>query len=471
MSLRQRGLRALLGIAALGLALAGGLSAHAQVGGGFGGGPRGGIKINAAGVLDLTNFPDPDGSLFRQRVEAARATLSRELSKPSKFRKVSITRLEKEIAAMLARGQQPNDDMLNLAGLTRVEYVFFYPETKDIVIAGPAEGYVSDPTGRMVGTDTRRATLQLEDLIVALRAFAPDSKPTGSIHVSIDPTPEGLANLQKTLNQVARRMRRAPSAEQLRNLTGTLQNALGLQTVTLGGVSPKTHFAKVLVEADYRMKLIGIGMEKTPRKIGLRSYVSLANPSAVSRNALKRWFFVPDYECVRVSDDDLAMQMVGDGVKLIGEDELVGSNGGRSAVGKGDRASQMFVHSFTKSYPKLAAWSPVYAELRNLIDLSVAAAFIQQRDYYGKASWKMPIFGDETKYPVETYHTPKQVPTACVAVWKGRKLMTPIGGGVQITAANALLSPNLLEDEKGAVGKLRTDVDLSGLAAGQWWWD
>ena len=73
--------------------------------------------------------------------------------------------------------------MLNLAGLTRVEYVFYYPDTKDIVIAGPAEGYVRDATGRMVGTTTRRATLQLEDLIVALRAFAPDSRPTDMIRV------------------------------------------------------------------------------------------------------------------------------------------------------------------------------------------------------------------------------------------------------------------------------------------------
>ncbi len=470
MCLRQLGHRVLLVIAALGISLTWGLSANAQDIN-VGTGPLGGIEIDATGVLKVTSHPDPGGTLMRQRIKAAKTTLPRKLSAPSKFRKVSITRLEKEIAAKLARGEQPNDDMLNLAGLTRVEYVFFYPETKDIVIAGPAEGYVSDTTGRMVGTETRRATLQLEDLIVALRAFAPGSKPTGVISVSIDPTPEGLANLQTTLNKVARQMRRAPNAKQLRNLTGTLQNALGLQTVTLGGVSSQTHFAKVLVEADYRMKLIGIGMERMPRKIGVRSYVSLANPSAVSRNALKRWFFVPDYECVRVSDDDLAMQLVGDGVKLIGEDELVSSDGGRSSVGTGDRASQRFVHSFTKSYPKLAAWSPVFAELRNVIDLSVAAAFIQQRDYYGKADWKMPIFGNEKKYPVETYHTPKQVPTACAAVWKGRKLMTPIGGGVQITATNALLSPNLLEDEKGLVDKMRTDVDLSGLAEGQWWWD
>ena len=36
--------------------------------------------------------------------------------------------------------------------------------------------------------------------------------------------------------------------------------------------------------------------------------------------------------------------------------------------------------AFTKLYPELAARSPVYAELRNMIDLAVAAAYIQKQD-------------------------------------------------------------------------------------------
>ncbi len=37
-----------------------------------------------------------------------------------------------------------------------------------------------------------------------------------------------------------------------------LRNSLGMQTVTLKGVPDNTHFGQVLVEADYRMKLIGL---------------------------------------------------------------------------------------------------------------------------------------------------------------------------------------------------------------------
>ena len=64
---------------------------------------------------------------------------------------------------------------------------------------------------------------------------------------------------------------------------------------------------------------------------------------------------------------------------------MVGADGARSRAASGSRASQAFVASFTKKYAELADRSPVYAELRNLIDLAVAAAFIQQEDYYSQS--------------------------------------------------------------------------------------
>jgi hypothetical protein len=225
-----------------------------------------------------------------------------------------------------------------------------------------------------------------------------------------------------------------------------------------------------MVEADYRMKLIGIGLERPPVK--LASYVDNASPAQVSRNALQRWYFTPDYQCVRVSDDEYAMELVGNGVKLVGEDEVVTSDGARKqAAGGGDRASKAFVMGFTKKYPELAARSPVYAQLRNLIDMAIAAAFLRERDYYGKAGWHMATLGDEAKLPVETYPTPVQVETAVTSVWKGNHLMTPIGGGVTIYAEQALASPNLLADEEGKLQQAHQQVDLSKLGEGQWWWD
>ena len=222
-------------------------------------------------------------------------------------------------------GQKPTDEMLNLAGLTRVEYVFCIPETKDIVIAGPAEGWAPDLSGRICGIQTGRPIVELQDLIVALRAFPPNGKPTPLIGCSIDPTQEGL----QREHDFARANKPRSPADIDAFATG-LRNALGLETVTINGVPDTTHFAQVLVEADYRMKLIGIGLEQ-PR-VRIKNYVDRANSNDISHNGLARWYFVPNYECVRVADDEMAMQLVGEGVKLVGADEVVLANGQRQSA-------------------------------------------------------------------------------------------------------------------------------------------
>ena len=426
---------------------------------GSSGGNYAGVVIDANGVLHKRVFSDVGGQLQRERVASARATLSPDLCAYSKLRKISLNRLEKVIQS---RRGILNDEMRYLAGLLRVRYVFFYPDSNDIVIAGPAEGWVPDPAGRVVGITSGRPVVQLQDLAVALRMFPPNGRPTQLIGCSIDPTQEGLAAMQHFLRTTQ------PDFNNPRVFAEELRNSLGLQVVTINGVPPRTHFAQVLVEADYRMKLIGIGLERPPVK--MVSYVGRARLNDVARNAMQRWYFVPDYQCIRESEDGLAMELVGDGVKLIGEDEMVTSSGERRRAGRGNRASQAFVLGFTKKYTELAERSPVYAELRNLIDLSVAAAYMQRQDLYARANWDMPFLGSEEAYPIECYDIPKTVETAINIIGRGNMLGFPVGGGVEIRAAEALETDNLLTDKKGKVAKLHQELKPD-LAEDQWWWD
>ncbi len=425
------------------------------------GGNFAGVAIDAAGVLYKKTINDPTGQLMKERIASARASLDPKVAAFSKMRKISLNRLEQ---AALDRQGTLTDEMRYLAGLQRVRYVFYYPDSKDIVIAGPAEGWTPNPAGRVVGLTTHRPVVQLQDLVAALRAFPPGGKSTRMIGCSIDATPEGLAAMQNYLRQ------NRPNPANVGPYMEGLRNSLGYQVVTIHGVSPKTHFAQVLVEADYRMKLIGIGLEQP--QVKLTSYVDRVKLSEVARNAMQRWFFVPDYQCVRASDDGMAMELVGDGVKLVGEEEMVTASGERRAAASrgGNQASQAFVTSFTKKYPELAERSGVYAELRNMIDLAIAAAYIQEQDFIGKAEWKMEFFGSEKDFPIEIYDVPKTVETAVNAIGRGNTIGFPIGGGVNIDAVEALRSDNLLTDEKGRVAKLREAV-APKLAKGQWWWD
>ena len=419
-----------------------------------------GVEIDAAGVLRVKEF---SRELLVQRLAAARASLPEDLARQSPMRKVSLRRLEAAVAAKLEAGEEVSADMLSLAGLTGVEYVFFYPEEGEIVIAGPAEGFVEDPSGRVRGIETGKPTVLLEDLVVALRAFPVGERSNTMIGVSIDPTPEGLSRMQQFLQSVRGRV----TPRDANRLAAGLKGSLGLQNVTFHGVSTRTHFAQVLVEADYRMKLIGIGLEKPA--VRLLSYVDRASPRQVSANAMERWYFKPNYDCVRVSEDHLAMQLVGKGVKLVSAAERVAQNGQRVGAGRVNKASQAFCQDFTEKFEQIAQSAVVYAQLRNLIDISVAAAFIQKQDFYTQAGWNMPVFADEGQFSVERHDAPVQVETAVNAIWRGNTLMTPLGGGVNLQPRVALNSDRMQQDT-GEASRLR-DESLSDLKPGQWWWD
>ncbi len=138
-------------------------SAWAQIGGGglgggIGGGGGGvgvggnfqnaGVVVDASGVLRVKMFTDPSRRVGMERYKAAMAALKPELTKPTVMRKISLNRLEKAVAEQVAKGEALTDEMKYLAGLLRIQYVFYYPESQDIVIAGPAEGFREDLSGR-----------------------------------------------------------------------------------------------------------------------------------------------------------------------------------------------------------------------------------------------------------------------------------------------------------------------------------
>ena len=422
-----------------------------------------GVAIDAQGVLRTRAVAD--AGLSAEQRKAAVEALPGDLRKQVPLRKVALSRLEAAAAARGA-GDMP-DDVAKLAGLTRIQYVFVYPAEGDrpgeIVIAGPAEPWVTDATGRVVGAETGSPTLLLEDLATALRSFAPGQPQDRLVGCSIDPTKEGLAKMQDYLRTVGK-VNPKGGADQI---VAGMREALGPQTVTVQGVPAGSHLAQVLVEADYRMKLIGIGLERPPVKMPV--WIELANAGAVAANALQRWYFVPDYECVRVSEDDLAIELVGRGVKLCGADEVVKPDGTRLSAARADQASRTFTEAFTEKYAEIAARSPVYAQLRNMIDLVVVAAYLQEHDAYGKAGWGAEALRDESCCAVETLTPPTRAETAIHAVWRANRLLTPIGGGVVVQPRRAVQAPNVLSDEEGRVQAAHAAAQ--DLPTDGWYWD
>ena len=431
-----------------------------------------GVMLDAQGVLRRNTSMDY-GMLRERQLAAARSAYAQTFSQLPKsirmktpMRYVSLNRMEERL---VESGGVVSEEMKYLAGLQRIQYVFYFAESKDIVIAGPAEAWLPGYEGAMVGASSGLPVCELQDLVVALRAFAPGKDGAEVVGCSIDPTEEGNVRLQAFMNSMSGANPRFPAVRE-RFVSG-LRQSLGMQTIRVDGVPATTHAAHVMVAADYRMKRIGIGVDPLPEGVRMKTFVNEVTGKSARGNALFRWFFVPDYESVIMTEDRTGMELTGTGVKLVAEDEIVSATGTRSAKsGKGDKASLTFAKSFTDAYPKLAQRSLVFAQLRNFVDMLVCAAHIQKEDFYGKSGWSMEFLGSEDQYPVQVLSAPAHVEAVVGQKFSGSQFIAPIGGGVEIEPELALSEDNVKTEEDNRISDVQNKIKID-LQPGQWWWD
>ncbi len=428
--------------------------------------PTFGVTVNPDGVLEHAQFSPPGGQLFRQRAEAARARLDTDIQRPSQLRKVSLARLQKTILEYHRQGQELPDDILKLAGLLRVQYVFAYPDQNDIVIAGPAQGWIEEPGGRAVGMTTGRPVVLLEDLLTALRVFTIDKPNDIWVGCSIGSTAAGMERLKELQRKMPRRV--PPEQEQAiaAGIVPLIEEALGNAGVSVFGVRGETNMARVMIEADYRMKLIGIGREPPPVRIP----VFFDKLAGAPRNNYQRWWFTPNYRCIRMTGDRLALHMAGQGVQL-GTEEYKTDEQGRliQLQTKPLRAARLYAEAFTDKYDQIAAASPVFAQLRNMVDVLMVASYIQREDLLAKTGMSIDGLLDSAVFSVETRTTPVEAKCLANAHWKSGRLIAP-SGGVSILASHAFQPQNLLPSDDGEIRRLAESSPMPADPA-KWWWD
>lgn len=422
----------------------------------------GGIRIDAQGVVQPVFAREATGRLAKKRQrEAAPKDLPADLNRFSKLRKVSLVRLEALCEEYAKKKQNVPEEMQFLAGLQRIDYVFIYPETKDLVIAGPAEGFAPDGVGRRCGLTTGRPPLRLDDLLVAFRAV----EHGGSIGCSIDPNEQNLSQLK----QYVARNSNTTTPEVAKSRYEQMARILGLQDVRVQGVAAETHLAAVLVEADYRMKRLTLGLETAPVR-GLRSHLSMIGPGS---NTVQRWWFAPLYDQFTRSEDRLAFQFGGQRVQLLAQEELVSDAGRRSSAPFTRVSTNNYAKMFTDKYPELAEASPVFAELQSAFDLAVLAALIQKEHLDEEIGWSLSLFLDPERAPVATYPVPRQVPTL-VNIKRANRgtFIGLLGGGVTIDPMRTVSRLEFQRDGDNVLKSQRQESKSEAPPEKQvWWWD
>ena len=425
-----------------------------------------GVYVDSSGALKRVVSGAEGSRLGAVRSRAARYVESGDARRPSALRKVSLTRLERYAQMLHADGRRPDSLMRTLAGMYEIKYVLFYPETRDIVVAGPAGDWTVNSEGRPVNVDHGRPVLRLDDFVVLLRN-AYDS--AGVFGCAIKPRQENLANVQAYLSESASKSLRPSQRDAW--IEG-LRERLGKQDINVFGIDPHTQVARTIVEADYHMKLVGMGLEEGT--LGVTSYLDnlVARREVPSSMAVLRWWFVLNYSSIRTNESRDAYELVGPGVKVLSENEMLTARGERVHTGKSDERNLEFAHRFTQHYPALATKYPVYAELKNVFDLALVAGVIRAENLAGRIDWRRLHFGDSGNYLVPFGPAPKQVDTVVNHRIVDRKnIIVGVSGGVSVDTGKLVQPAAIKQDEYGLLQAARVSSTPAEVSAAAWWWD
>ncbi len=408
----------------------------------------GGVSISADGVLDTPTVQDSEElqAAWQNGMNAAPA----EMEDFTDLRFVSLRGIEAELAAAAKNGQPISEAVAFLAGLQRVQFVLVYPDQNDVVLAGPAEGWKVDQLGNVVGRTTNRPVLLLDDLIVALRAG--ETSNGNGISCSIDPTPEGLARVQQVNRNFTAGMSPQVAAKQM-------EEALGAQVITVSGIEPTTHFARTIVAADFRMKRLAMNFEPAPVD-GLPSYLQLAR--GASKNMLPRWWLAASYEPLAKSEDGLAWELRGQGVKCLTEEDFVDADGNRRQSGQQSGPAAKWANMFTERFDELAGHDSAFGQLRNVMDLAIVSALIAKEQLFETAQLQAPNL--LTGYEVANFPAPRSVATKASLLKKGGRWIISASGGVQVFPWQVAD----LTETSAEVAGVRQEANRT--AAKSWWW-
>lgn len=414
-------------------------------GGGFGGGGLGGM--GAGGGLGGV-YVDPEGVLHYEVRPSRRAALpdapdieDSDLKARSNLRQISLRRVAEQLDRCRKLNEPVPPDVLYLAGMVKLQYVMLDPENRDVLIGGAAEGWKVSSEGRLVGRTSGRPVVQLVDLLTAFRCVL--SGP-GVVTCSLDPQPTAVRSLNSFLQ--AQDVDELHRRRSLDGFEDSLSEAFGLQVVRVEGVPKDSRFGLVMVEADYRMKRMAIGVDEVR---GITSHFDSSKTrtrEGSEENRISRWWFAPYYDKVLRNEEGTVFELQGQGMQLMNE-EVFAAKQRDGLVGSGRVDSDdEFAESFTKLLPQLERRYEIFADLHNLYDLVMLAGIVRQQNAGTWLGGTAILDGEQ--YPIATAEeTPTHAAPVAKAAFHGSRkkwYFTYAYGGVSMNPAS-VLGPQMVQ--------------------------
>lgn len=425
-----------------------------------------GVFVDASGTLQKIKPGSKTLMRLRQQMNSQNDSWS---TSQAGLRKISLVKLERAAQLLAARGEAIPAEMKNLAGIYEIRYLIAQPESNDVLIAGPAGPWEFNDEGRAINMESGKPVLQLDDLVVCLRnAFDQN----GKFGCAITPRQQNLAQTKKYL---------ATSKLSGKAWRDELRKQLGMQDIEVFGIDPQTHAGRVLVEADYRMKLIGMGLEESIRDIP--SFLSRVEPNAdgtLPPMDVVRWWFTLNYDDVTADAERLAFEFAGTGVKVLSENEMVNDLGQRIHTGTSKGPTKGFADDFTDHYGQISEKYPIYRQLKNVFDMALISAIIRQEKLAEKANWNMTYFRSDSALSYRPALEP--APTQVSSVMnhrminqrvKGKTLkhtLVGVSGGISCVISDVVSKDKIKTDASNKLSVTREQSASVGEVS-QWWWD
>ncbi len=408
-------------------------------------------------MIPYTNgvWLDAKGHLKRlqrnDQMQVASAASSRQAWRAgSGLRTVSLKGLDAALAQANARGIQPTAQMLQLAGITHIQYVAIDKVNRDILIAGPA-------------TKGQESGILLEDLRTLASLMNSQTSPLGC---SLDPNNQGIMDAQKYLSDAAvvARLGRTPQL-----VADQLKAKVGPHAVNIFGIDPASSTALALVDADEHMKRVGLGLESTLPRI--KTYFDhLDRKGKAPNQSLIRWWFAYNNEAIKVNGTGDLFELPEQTVAVMSEQQWINAQGDRQATGGNDEAADAFAAEMTARLPELRTTQPEYARLQGIFELGLALQLsIEATEQPNLRDW-FPNLAQRPRY-AEDRQAPKSVEG--VTAWdrlRNGTVVAVISGGVKMEPA-AIASKANWHATAEVARPAKLNLVAASSAQAQWWWD
>jgi len=292
-------------------------------------------------------------------------------------RAVSLRILQRKLRDCMEKGNCPND-LLTICDLTKILGYVLDDKNQDLILFGQV--------------DPKAPPLYTEDFVVALRnawlkyAFSQGyTSYYSDPGCSIDPDPK----VMQRLNEIGKQILRSSSPDAVEE---------GIKKWHIVGKSPQqvrvlsipfnTHFAKVMVDADYYMKKLVNGSVD----LGIDGFVSLTDitiervkedirlnrPISIPFSTMHRFWFYPGEN--KYGEDEGIVIIRKCPVILLTEEEYLTQSGSISGTGQADPLAKEFTESFSRLYSEIAKRKPRYLELEGLFRFVALTKIMKFKD-------------------------------------------------------------------------------------------